>query len=59
MCEATWTLVSKWLRNPPSGNSLSLSPHFPQTFPHVSPIFCPVSLDISHVSPGVSPYFLF
>ena len=31
---------------------------FLHTFPHVSPIVSPVSLGISHVSPGVPPYFL-
>ena len=34
-------------------------PSFPHTFAHVSPIVSPVSLGISHVSPGVSPRFLF
>ena len=53
----TWKV--KWLRNPPSGNFLHVSPPFPHTFPHVSPSVSPVSLGISHVSPGVSPCFLF
>ena len=33
---------------------LYMCPSFPRTFPHVSPIVSPVSLDISHVSPVFS-----
>ena len=32
---------------------------FPLLFAHVPPIILHVSLGISHVAPGVSPYFLF
>ena len=53
--KAVRKLVTKWLRNPHSSNSLQVSHPFSYTFPHFSPIASQVSLGISHVSPGVLP----
>ena len=54
MCEAAGKLVTKWLSNLPRGNSLPVSP----ISSYVSSCF-PVFVGIYHVSPGVSPCYLF
>ena len=59
MYEAAWILVTKWLRNPGSGNSLRVSPPFPHTFRHASPIVFLISLGDFHVSLGVFPVSYF
>ena len=51
-----WTLSGSEI---PLAAILDIFPPSPHTFPYVSPIVSPVSLGISHVSLGVSPYLLF
>ena len=64
MYEANRKLVTKWLRNPPGGNSLHVSPYFPirflmfnlvltqflWVFPMFPLVFLPVSYFRSYVS---------